>query len=216
MKKRLLIVLSIILMVTAPLVGCTKNQTTIPAYEDGIKDACFKMGGLLNQKDECVLPEPTPVIQTVEVEKVVEVPVIQTVEVEKVVEVPVLVTPTPEKEVDPRCPYTIELGSAGEFFSYWDPGFGSCVIDMAEEHRVTAGMPLWQIKQDGLEYTLTMPFRGMLNHSAEFVFLNDQECIPGNPVNCQGQTVFDKNTVFTIKTLAGNKSAGSFIIQVQP
>jgi len=118
--------------------------------------------------------------------------------------------------LDPRCPYTVHFGGAGEFFSYWDPGLKTCVIDMAEEHRTSPGLPLWEIKAKGLTYEFEMPFNGQINHSAEFIWIDDTLCIPGNPVYCNGKSVFPQGMQVKVSTDAGNNSAGIFLIQQTP
>ena len=74
MKKRFLIVLSIILMVTAPLTGCRKQKdvpktTPVPSYEEGYQagyeeaynkayqKSCFDQGGLIGADNVCIFPK---------------------------------------------------------------------------------------------------------------------------------------------------------------
>jgi hypothetical protein len=147
-------------------------------------------------------PEPTPIIMTIEIP------------------VEVVVTPTPQPQgaagLDPRCPYTVSYGKAGGFKAEWDENLQTCIIAMHEDSRIEPGLTLADIVAQGLTYSFNMPFQGMINHSAEHVWVDGISCIPANPVRCNSKTIFLEGTEVKISTAAGNTSAGIFLIQVKP
>ena len=107
----------------------------------------------------------------------------------------------------------ITFGKSGSFRSVWDSNMKTCVLGMWEEARISPGMSLADLKIQGDEFSFLMPFVGSINHSANYIYVDGQECTPGNPVSCEGKTVFDKNTSIKVSTAAGNDSAGIMLIK---
>ncbi len=107
----------------------------------------------------------------------------------------------------------ITFGKSGSFRSVYDSNMKTCVLGMWEEARLSPGMSLADLKIQGDEFSFLMPFVGSINHSANYIYVDGQECTPGNPVSCEGKTVFDKNTSIKVSTAAGNDSAGIMLIK---
>ena len=107
----------------------------------------------------------------------------------------------------------ITFGKSGSFHAVWDSNMKTCVLGMWEEARLSSGMSLADLKIQGDEFSFLMPFVGSINHSANYIYVDGQECTPGNPVSCEGKTVFDKNTSIKVSTAAGNDSAGIMLIK---
>lgn len=109
--------------------------------------------------------------------------------------------------------YTATFGKMGTFHGVYDSNMKTCVLGMWEEARLSPGMSLADLKIQGDEFSFLMPFVGSINHSANYIYVDGQECTPGNPVSCEGKTVFDKNTSIKVSTAAGNDSAGIMLIK---
>lgn len=200
MNKRLITILSIVSMVTILLAtGCIKK--TVLSYEDGIKAGCFDAGGFIGPEG-CVPQEPEVIT------------IVETVFVE------VLVTPTPipyvNTDLDPRCPHSAVFGTAGKFKAEWDYQRQTCIIGMHEHSRLTEGLTLADIVEEGLSFTFEMPFDGYINHSAEFISVNGVTCTPANPIRCGGTSLIQEGDEVSVSTAAGNTSAGIFLIQEKP
>lgn len=161
------------------LSACTKNKTPVQTYEDGMKDACFKMGGLLNQKDECVLPEPTPVIQTVEVEKIVTIEV----PVERTVEEVDNSTPSSELSENTVVYFGKTIGSfhltPNEIYSRWE-------LNWDERYRIRTdedeGRSCQEVALKGATGSFIMPKDGYVNSVVGDIIVNNVKWRNGNPI----------------------------------
>ena len=107
----------------------------------------------------------------------------------------------------------ITFGKSGSFHAVWDSNMKTCVLGMWEEARLSSGISLADLKTKGDDYSFLMPFKGMINHSANTIFVNGSKCTPGNPVSCEGVTIFEKNTPIHIISDPGNDSSGVMLIQ---
>ncbi len=134
------------------------------------------------------------------------------------------VTPTVSTNVDqttvfaavatPNCQeFGATFGRSGSFHAEWDSNFGTCVLGMWEGSRISEGITLSELKEQGDDFTFLMPFDGYINQSANTIFVNDIKCTPGNPVSCDGITLFEKNTPVHIVSEQGNDSSGVMLIQ---
>ena len=126
----------------------------------------------------------------------------------------------PESEYDQKVAYckgfAATFGKTGSFFGEFDSNMNTCVIGMWEGSRISGiseGMALSELKEQGDDYSFLLPFSGVINHSANTIYVNGIKCTPGNPVSCEGVTIFEKNTPIHIISDPGNDSSGVMLIQ---
>lgn len=136
-------------------------------------------------------------------------------DVEPVLSTDVLSLPISEydKKVEYCRAFGTTFGLSGSFHGEFDSNLNTCVLGMWEGSRITEGIPLNQLKENGDDYSFLMPFNGFINHSANTVLINSIKCTPGNPVSCEGVTIFEKNTPIHIISDPGNDSSGVMLIQ---
>ncbi len=222
MKKRSFIFLVVAIIAAIVLGACNTAapvpEEDVPSYEDGMRDQCFELGGLLDKDANCVLVEaveakeqPAAVMQ-----QPVSAPPVQS----EFQEQPVAVMQQPVDEKLAYCmQYTATFGKMGKFHAVYDSNLQTCVLGAWESNRVDQsqdwGYTLANLKETGDDYVFLNPWKGKLNHSAEFVFIDSEECTPANPVRCMnGVDIFPKGSTIRIISQPGNDSSGPFLIMV--
>ncbi len=112
--------------------------------------------------------------------------------------------------------YTATFGKMGTFYGVYDSNLETCVLGAWESNRIDTSdwaFTLADLKETGDDYVFLNPWRGKINHSAETVYINSQECTPANPVRCSdGTIVFEQGATIRIVSEAGNDSSGPFLI----
>lgn len=112
--------------------------------------------------------------------------------------------------------YTATFGKMGTFYGVYDSNLETCVLGAWESNRIDTSdwaFTLADLKETGDDYVFLNPWQGKINHSAETVYINSQECTPANPVRCSdGTIVFEQGATIRIVSEAGNDSSGPFLI----
>lgn len=115
-----------------------------------------------------------------------------------------------------RCQsFALTFGKTGSFHGEYDSNLNSCVIGLWEDSRVknTTGISLADLKIQGDEYTILMPFDGYVNHSAKEVYVDGVLCTPGNPVQCDGISLIKRGTPVKFLSEPNNDSSGPMLIE---
>lgn len=112
--------------------------------------------------------------------------------------------------------FTTTFGKMGTFYGVYDSNMETCVLGAWESNRIDTSdwaFTLADLKETGDDYVFLNPWKGKINHSAETVYINSQECTPANPVRCSdGTFVFEQGATIRIISEAGNDSSGPFLI----
>ena len=181
-KNRFFIVILVALAATLALGACNTAapvpEVDVPSYEDGMRDQCFELGGLLDKNANCVLVEakeqPVAVI-----EQPVSAPAVQPEFQEQAANLPSVNQQPVDEKLAYCMQYTATFGKMGKFHAVYDSNLQTCVLGAWESNRVDQsqdwGYTLADLKETGDDYVFLNPWRGKINHSAELVFIDSKE-----------------------------------------